>query len=640
MATKKAARRPTKKSAQPSSEESVEKSAKKKTTKAPRERLSAEKMSAQHREISISEFFTKNRHLLGFDNASRALLTSVKEAVDNSLDACEEAGILPDLKVVIEPLQEGRYRMTVEDNGPGIVKSSLPKVFGKLLYGSKFHRMRQSRGQQGIGISAAGMYGQLTTGQPVHVISKTGKGRKAYALDIRIDTAANKPLIQNETEAEWPDKEHGTAVSIEMEASYKGGKRSIDEFLQDVAFANPHLRLEYWPPGKKPVVYPRIRPELPPESKEIKPHPYGVELGLLMRMMQQSSATTVSNFMQAEFSRVSAAVAQEILEKAKVSARLAPNKITREQAEKVYRAIADTKIKAPPTNCLAPIGEAAMLEGLQGLLVQQHIQAEEAKLRRKAEEAGAPLDEDAAEQAEAKVTEALQAVKRVADEDDEEAEAFEPSQNGAGPASGSVGGEKMPLPKAGVIELFGHQAFLTAVTRGPRVYRGNPFQVEAALAYGGELAGDQLAQVYRFANRVPLLYQQGACAMTQAVVRTNWKSYDVDQSRGALPAGPLIVMVHIASVWVPFTSEAKEAVAHYDEIIGELKFALQECGRRLARHIRRKRRIADAEKKQRYIEKYIPHIGFALQDILGLNDKRRDDVVEELTGILERSRRM
>ncbi len=649
MAKKKATRRPAKKTAAKGKARSAAPAKKKKAggassaeatgqkkkepaKKAARERVSAEKMSEQHREISISEFFTKNRHLLGFDNASRALLTSVKEAVDNSLDACEEAGILPDIKVVLQQTQENRYRMTVEDNGPGIVKTSLPKVFGKLLYGSKFHRMRQSRGQQGIGISAAGMYGQLTTGQPVHVISKTGKGRKAYQLDIRIDTAGNKPVILNEAEADWDDKDHGTVVSIEMEASYKSGKRSIDEFLQDVAFSNPHLRLEYWPPNRKPIVYPRISEELPPETKEIKPHPYGVELGLMLRMAHVTKSPSMSGFLQSEFSRVSSSVAEEILGKAGVDPNLRPPDLRREGAEKLYKAIADTKIMSPPTNCLAPIGEAAMLEGLKGLLVQQHIQAEEAKLRRKAEADGKPLPEDAAEQAEAKVAEALEAVKRVEEEEEDEAGEIEAPKGSPEEAE--------TIPKAGVIELFGHQAFLTAVTRSPKVYRGNPFQVEAALAYGGELPGDQLAQVYRFANRVPLLYQQGACAMTQAVVRTNWKSYDVEQSRGALPAGPLIVMVHIASVWVPFTSEAKEAVAHYDEIIGELKFALQECGRRLARHIRRKRRIADAEKKQKYIEKYIPHIGLAIQDILGINDKRRDELVDELTGILERSRKM
>jgi DNA topoisomerase-6 subunit B len=606
-----------------------------KKAKPERARVTAESMGEMQREISISEFFTKNRHLLGFDNASRALLTSVKEAVDNSLDACEEAGILPEIHIAIGPTTENRFRMTVADNGPGIVKAQVPKVFGKLLYGSKFHRLRQSRGQQGIGISAAGMYGQLTTGKPVHVVSKTGKGRAAFACDLSIDSRQNKPVVFHESEdtsPEWLARDHGTSVSIEMEATYKGGKRSLDEWVQQVAFANPHARIEYLPPGKAPVVYPRVTDELPPETKEIKPHPHGVELGVLLRMKQGSAARTLASFLQQEFSRVSGTVAAEICKTAGVKPDTALKSVSQAQMEAVYKAIGATKLMAPPTNCLAPIGEPALLEGLKALLVQQKLANEaESAARRKADEdaANAALPGmSAVDVAESKVTEALakevSEVQIETDADDEDDEA---------PAEGEA-------VKAGVVSIFGKPYFLTAVTRSPRVYRGNPFQVEAAVAYGGDLPADELATVFRFANRVPLLYQQGACAMTQSVVRTNWKSYDVEQARGALPSGPLLVMVHIASVWVPFTSEAKEAVAHYDEIIGELKFALQECGRRLSRHIRRRRRIADLEKKAKYIEKYIPHIGQALRDILGLTEPRTDEVVDKLTGILERSRKI
>jgi DNA topoisomerase-6 subunit B len=155
----------------------------------------AEKMAQKQREISVSEFFTKNRHLLGFDSPRKALLTAVKEAVDNSLDACEEARILPDLRVRIARIgtSEKQFTMTVEDNGPGIVKAQVPNVFGRLLYGSKFHRLRQSRGQQGIGISAAGMYGLLTTGNPVRVRTKPGKRSVPLYFEITIDTAKNRP---------------------------------------------------------------------------------------------------------------------------------------------------------------------------------------------------------------------------------------------------------------------------------------------------------------------------------------------------------------------------------------------------------------------------------------------------------------
>ncbi|MEL7240515.1 MAG: hypothetical protein AAGK78_16785, partial [Planctomycetota bacterium] len=219
-----------------------------KTTK---KHATAESMAAKQKEIAVSEFFAKNRHLLGFDNPRKALLTSIKEAVDNSLDACEEAGILPTIHVTIEALNGGtkakpkpkakkkpkgelgapvliegevpgdeevvekpnltnatKFKLTVRDNGPGIVKSQIPNVFGRLLYGSKFHRLRMSRGQQGIGISAAGMYGLLTTGQPVQIVSKTGPRAKAHRFELAIDTLKNRPEITvEETLDEWLDKD-------------------------------------------------------------------------------------------------------------------------------------------------------------------------------------------------------------------------------------------------------------------------------------------------------------------------------------------------------------------------------------------------------------------------------------------------
>ena len=172
------------------------------------------------------------------------------------------------------------------------------------------------------------------------------------------------------------------------------------------------------------------------------------------------------------------------------------------------------------------------------------------------------------------------------------------------------------------------------------MYRGNPFQVEVALAYGGDLPGEELCSLYRFANRVPLQFQQGACAMTRSVLQTNWRSYGLQQGKGALPTAPLLLLVHIASAWVPFTSESKEAVASYDEIVKELKLALQDAGRKLGRYIRRGQRELDAERKRAYIEKYIPHIGIALQEILDLSEREEKKIVDTLTGTLERSRKM
>ncbi len=514
-------------------------------------RQTAESLAVRQREISISEFFSKNRHLLGFDNPQKALLTAVKEAVDNSLDACEEAGILPVLKIEIKQLAEDRFRISVEDNGPGIVKAQIPKIFGKLLYGSKFHTLKQARGQQGIGISAAGMYGLLTTGKSIVVTSRTGPDKPAHYYEIQIDTRKNSPQVITDQVVDW-ESPHGTKVEIELIGTYKKGRHSVDDYIRQTAIANPHCEIFYTPPDSRETLHlVRGSNSLPPEPKEIKPHPYGIELGVLIRMMKETSAKQLSAALQKDFSRVSSRVAQEICKVAGLNPNANPHTIVVNEAERLFKAINSVKIMSPPTNCLSPIGEEQILSGLR-----KEISAD----------------------------------------------------------------------------------FYTAVTRPPAVYRGNPFQIEVGLAYGGNLPADELVDLLRFANRAPLQYQQSACAITKAVLGIDWRNYGLAQAKGALPTGPLVLFVHMASAWVPFTSESKEAIAAYPEIMRELRLALQDCGRRLAAHIRAHRRAADEEKKKSYIERYIPHIGIALRDILGLSEKAEKDLVANLKFVLERSR--
>ncbi|UCE48400.1 MAG: DNA topoisomerase VI subunit B, partial [Phycisphaerales bacterium] len=400
-------------------------------------------------------------------------------------------------------------------------------------YGSKFHRLKMSRGQQGIGISAAGMYGQLTTGKPVSITSKTGKNKPAHHYKLEIDTKKNEPRIIADETVEWP-VDRGTKVEIELEAKFQKGRQSVEEYLEQTAIANPHVSLEFITPDGEKKKYKQVAKELPVQTKEIKPHPYGVELGMLIKMLHDTQARTLQSFLHSEFSRISSNVAKKICEQAKVYERARPTRIARQEADNLFKAINKTKIMNPPTDCLSPIGEELILAGLK-----KQIKAD----------------------------------------------------------------------------------FYTAVTRPPSVYRGNPFQIEAGLAYGGSLPAEGLARVLRYANRVPLLYQQAACAITKSVLTTAWRNYAVQQSAGALPSGPLTIMVHMASVWVPFTSESKEAVAHYPEIVKQIKLALQECGRKLSIFIRRRRKAAESQRKKAYIEKYIPHIAIALREMLDLSER-------------------
>src|SRR5881296_3904569 len=517
----------------------------------PKLAVSAVEMGARQREISVSEFFTKNRHLLGFDNPRKALLTCVKEAVDNALDACEEAGILPDVVVKVEAVANGeapppasqasRFRITVTDNGPGIVRQQIPPIFAKLLYGSKFHRLRMSRGQQGIGISAAGMYGQLTTGKPVRIISLTNARAPAHYFEVQIDTKKNEPLILEKKQIDW-ESPRGTQVTMEVEGRYQKGRASVDEYVEQTIIANPHVKMTYVTPEGETKEFRRTYEQLPASPREIKPHPYGIELGMLLKMLQDTKSHWLSGFLSGDFSRVSPRLAEDICKAASLSPRARPRDVHGQAAENLYKGIQATKIMAPPTNCLSPIGEKAILAGLY-----RQIKGE----------------------------------------------------------------------------------FYTAVTRPPAVYRGNPFVIEAGLAYGkgpepapesqakkeislaeGEAAENdhELARVIRYANRVPLLYQQSACVSYKAVLDTTWRNYGVSQSRGAVPGGPMVIFVHMASVWVPFTSESKEAIAEYDEIRKEITLALRECGRRLGAFLRRRERAQGEHRRRNIFELYIEEV--------------------------------
>ena len=515
--------------------------------------IKAEELAKDQKQVSVSEFFLKNRHLLGFDNPLKALSTTVKELVDNSLDACEEMRILPEIIVQIKNAGENRFTISVEDNGPGIVKKQIPNVFARLLYGSKFHSMKQGRGQQGIGVSASVLYGQLTTGKATKITSRIDPKHPAHYFELNINTVKNEPEIVLDKEIQWMNKEHGTKVEIELEGKYQKGKLSVDEYIRQSAISNPHAQLTFINPLNEKAIYRRATKELPKEPKKIKPHPYGIELGMLMRMLKDTTAKTTLQFFTKEFSRVSDKVAKEICTKANIPLNSKPHELNHNQADAVFKAVQQTKIMAPPTDCLSPIGEQILTQSLK-----KEVDAE----------------------------------------------------------------------------------FFTSITRPPSVYRGVPFQIEAAIAYGGSLSADDLFRMLRFANKVPLQYQQSACAITNATVNTLWKNYGVQQSRGALPSGPAMLVIHIASVWVPFTSESKESIAHYPEIIKEIKLALQECGRQLGKYLSKKKKVADEEKKRSYIEKYIPHIGEALKELLKLKDTDEKKVVTLLTEELEKSRKM
>ena len=486
----------------------------------------AKELAKKQKEISIAEFFERNKHILGYDSPTRAMLTAVKEGVDNALDACEEAGILPDIEVSIKSVdgEKDEYTLIIEDNGPGIVKKEITKIFGKLLYGSRFGTIRQSRGQQGIGISGAVMYSQMTTGKPTKILSKIDEDHPAYHMEIMLDTKKNIAVAVKEDIVIW-DKLSGTRIEFDIKGKYiRERKQSVFEYIRRTSIVNPHAQIRLVEPSGVDTLFERVTFMLPNPTVEIKPHPHGIELGALMNLSKTTEAYKMTSFLANEFSRITTTTARKICNIAGIEPEMKPNKLELTQAKTLLEALQNIKLMAPPTDCLSPIGE---------MLIKKSLKHE-------------------------------------------------------------LSGQKPEF-------------FAPPVTREPIVESGNPIQVEAGMVFGGELPADQQVDILRFANRVPLLYQQGACVITHAIEGIDWRKYGLEQRGGkGIPVGPAIIFVHVASTNVPFTSESKDAIIDLPDLRKDIENALRFCGRKLKVHLNKKVQRNKIKEKFEIVQKILP----------------------------------
>ena len=505
----------------------------------------ADKMAKNQKQIAISEFFEKNKHFLGFDSLQRSIITAVKEAVDNSLDACEEARILPDIRVKISKIDSKKdiLELQTEDNGPGIPQKSIEKVFGQLLFGSRFHAIRQSRGQQGIGITGVVMYSQLTTGKPTHVLSKISNDDTAVSVNIGLDTRKNKAVKSDQTRIIWENddltrKEHGLRVTTRMKAKYQRGRQSVFQYLRMTSIVNPHADIMFTDPDGETYHWPRVTERLPSKVDAIKPHPHGIELGQLQRMCRESTDSRMTVFLRQNFSGVSMRAAKELCEAAELEITMKPKSLKPDDVRALLEAFQGErevngkaiKLLSPPTNCLSPIEEMLIKKGLSKTIDSK---------------------------------------------------------------------------------------FVATMTRAPTVSHGNPFQVEVGLIFGEGMAADKHVEVLRFANRVPLMYQQGGCLLTKAIESVDWRQYGLEQAGGkGVPKGPAAILVHLASTNVQFTSEAKEALSDNEFVFEETRRAMLEMGRGLRKHLEKKKKMAKTREKFELINDILPAIAEKSASIL------------------------
>jgi len=707
----------------------------------------AEELAESQRSISIAEFFEKNKHMLGFDSGARGLVTAVKEAVDNALDACEEAGIAPDIYVEIQEAGD-YYRLIVEDNGPGITKEQIPKVFGKLLYGSRFHKREQNRGQQGIGISAAVLYSQLTSGKPAKITSRTKNGVDAEYFELIIDTDTNEPEIDVEETTTW-ERPHGTRIELEMEANMRA-RNQLHDYIKHTAVVNPHARIELREPSEH-MKYERVTDQLPEETEEIRPHPHGVELGTLIKMLEATDSYSVSGFLQGEFTRVGGKTADSVIdnfrdrhygremswsppkshEPADVARALdsaVANKgadATAEFADRVddaldgYERVAHHELVALVDDVAEDIEEKydvtfgstvrenaveagwnavlgaddgegdgqehehlrsdlytivddvtttqkddATIQGLADRLAPKFGDADDTRhrftrdeirefVRRAADNTEEYDDATFGETARENVVEAVwDAAERVPDDPpnvteigddrDTSSELLEAMQETdiISPPTDCLAPIKAELIEEGLRKAYDAD-FYAASTRDASVHGGDPFIVEAGLAYGGDVETEGKAEVMRFANRVPLVYQRGACATTDVVKNINWRNYNLDQPGGSgIPNGEVVIMVHIASTNVPFTSESKDAVANVPELESEIELAMREAARELKSFLKKRRSMQQRREKQDKLATILPEMAEKLTQVTDNGNLDIDDTLARIMNnvLVERER--
>jgi DNA topoisomerase VI subunit B len=502
----------------------------------------ADEIFKEFKEHSIAEFFKKNRQMLGYSGKVRSLVTVVHELVTNSLDACEEANILPSIEVKIKEIAEEKYSISVLDNGPGIPKTYIGKALAVILAGTKFHRYVQARGQQGIGAAGCTLFSQITTGKQMTVKSSTGRG-KAYSCNIAIDTIHNKPIVNNLQDISGDFT--GLYVEGEFaEIKYENSDHGVYEYLRRTALSNPHAEIKFTDPEGKQSTFMRAVDIMPERPKPTKPHPLGLAVNDILELAHTSESRKLGTFLVESLSRVTQNKVDELKGFApKLDFEMDPHKLTWDQTEELIKAFKSVKWIAPDGTQIKPVGEEQIKIALKNILDPE---------------------------------------------------------------------------------------FMHVVERKPAVFKGGiPFIVEAAVAYGGS-AGKKTEEGYsatilRFANRVPLLFDNGSCAITIGIRDIQWKRYDMD-----LDSQPFSVFVNISSAHIPYSGVGKESVAQEDEIVDEIKLAVMEAARGVQRYVSGKAKLHDEANRYNTIMRYTKQLAQDLSDITGKDQKKLEKKIEEL----------
>ena len=583
-------------------------------------------------QISPSEFFYSNRDLAGFSNPTRSLYTAVREFVENALDACDQKGILPDVHLIIKAVDPDKpdpkpYILTVKDNGPGIDAEHIPLAFGTVLYGSKFG-LKQARGMFGLGATMAILYGQITTNKPVTVKS-SADGKIQNLFEILLDIQKNKPVIVKHTTKEVARK--GLSVSICLEGDYSKAGNKIRDYVYETSLITPYASITFDDPKGQKFSHPRFVKDIPPPPTIIRPHPHGIDVERIRRMIVESQfeIPTIDDAMIEKVRKdlglsVKKLSFISIMEKAKKKWKNLPRqvrvvialmsflKMDFEKLNKIkiedidmpnkklfYWDFGDSQSKSvdmdPESMYYKQLTNTVQGEPLTTFLTKRFQRVGPTTAVKFAAFAKLKPEKRMGTLTNQELVNLSDALQKFED-------FMAPDSSCLAP----LGAE--PLEKG--IKKFFNPDFVAVVQRPASAYSGFPFIIEMGIAYGGDIKTGG-PHVYRYANRIPLLYDEGSDVVIKVVNDTDWGRYKIKGEP------PFIIVSHICSTRIPYKTAGKENVADRQEIERELRLALQFLSRKLSSFMSKRGQAEMAKKRANLYAKYIPMIAEFCTELSG-----------------------
>jgi len=548
-------------------------------------------------EISPADFFYRNRDIAGFTSPARAIFSSVRELVENSLDASDLSGIPPEIYVRLSnedseetQLEVGVYRLRVVDNGSGIPARHIPSAFGQVLFGSKY-KLRQARGTFGLGGTMAILYGQITTHKPVEVKSSTGTS-KTYEYKLAIDIQRNRPIILDRKIRINKERWRGTIVDFCLEGDYFRAMPKILEYLKQTAVVTPYANIKFVDPKGRLYVFTRATTKVPPAPEETLPHPYGVDVEIIQRLIRVTDCKNMVDFMQNHFHRVGENISLSFLEFAGFIKSEDPKNLKHEDVVKLVQTMKAVKKFSESLGDVNPEKIESLIQTTQSrnmldFMTTYFPKVDRNIILRLLQAAGFMKTKDPKKLKPEEIVKLVQMMKKF---------------NGFLPPDASclspLGEE---LLEAGILKELKPE-FIAVFQRKPSTYSGHPFVVETAIAYGGNIPKKEEIIVYRFANRIPLLYDEASDVSVKVIKSMNWRRYKVT------PDMPLAILVHMCSTKVPYKTVGKEFIADRPEVNAEVLNGIREVARQLQRYLTKQEYVEKERKRLSVFSRYLPKI--------------------------------